>query len=233
MRLFTLKTAYLFGLVTSYLLLQACNEDIASTSNQDNDKNTALVKLSKQNLCHDHSSPYFKRIKKYKAYQSLDECFAAGGELIVKKGIKVSYQRHAFGHWQDEDKDCQNTRHEVLISSSLSKPTLTNDSCQVIKGNWYDDYTGKIITEANKLDIDHIVPLKYAWLRGADQWTKHKRIQFSNDPLNLKAVSSSSNRSKGAKGYSKWLPSNESYRDDYVRLFLSVCNKYELDCHDK
>ena len=82
-----------------------------------------------------------------------------------------AYDRKAWGHWTDEDKDCQNARHEVLIEESLSTVGFkTSKGCRVISGSWNDPYSGSTITDANQLDIDHLVPLKetyesagYAW----------------------------------------------------------------------
>ena len=43
--------------------------------------------------------------------------------LVVKLSTVVlaecpTYDRKAWKHWIDEDKDCQNARHEVLINLS-------------------------------------------------------------------------------------------------------------------
>ena len=32
--------------------------------------------------------------------------------------LSKKYNRKEYGRWRDVDRDCQNTRHEVLISSS-------------------------------------------------------------------------------------------------------------------
>ena len=61
-------------------------------------------------------------------------------------------------------------------------------------------YSGEVIFDASKLDIDHIVPLKWDWGHGANEWSKEKREKFANDPVNLVAVEASLNRQKGAKG---------------------------------
>ena len=46
-----------------------------------------------------------------------------------------SYDRDDWKHWVDEDKDCQNTRHEVLIEESLAKVAFKTDrKCQVANG---------------------------------------------------------------------------------------------------
>ena len=47
----------------------------------------------------------------------------------------LSYDRDEWKHWDEEDKDCQNTRHEVLIEESLAKVAFKTDrKCQVANG---------------------------------------------------------------------------------------------------
>ena len=42
-------------------------------------------------------------------------------------------ERKSYRHWIDEDKDCQNARHEVLIEESLSTVGFkTSKDCRVI-----------------------------------------------------------------------------------------------------
>jgi hypothetical protein len=39
------------------------------------------VKLSENGICHTESSTHYNRTKNYTAYDTLDECLAAGGRL--------------------------------------------------------------------------------------------------------------------------------------------------------
>ena len=69
------------------------------------------------------------------------------------------YDRKSYRHWIDEDRDCQNARHEVLIEESLSTVGFkSSKGCRVVSGSWNDPYSGRTITDASKLDIDHMVP---------------------------------------------------------------------------
>ena len=48
-----------------------------------------------------------------------------------------AYERKAWKHWVDEDKDCQNTRHEVLLEESLAPLTFkTSKNCRIVSGYW-------------------------------------------------------------------------------------------------
>jgi len=101
------------------------------------------------------------------------------------------YDRDLFGGWSDTDRDCQNMRHELLQDLSTATVSFSQNTCRVTRGRWLDPYTDKIFYQSRLLDIDHLVPLKYSWDRGAHSWTTKKRRQFSNDPINLFAIEKS------------------------------------------
>lgn len=145
---------------------------------------------------------------------------------------RVKYDRNEFGHgWSDDDHDCQNTRHEVLASVSTVKTVMSEDGCRVLRGRWISMFTGKVITDASNIDIDHIIPLKWAWDSGANEWTGDRRKAFANDPANLIVVEASLNRQKGAQSPDSWLPPQNKCQ--YVTRFLRVSKKYSLSISDE
>lgn len=137
------------------------------------------------------------------------------------------YNRDDYGGWIDADGDCMNTRAEVLSSTSLVDVVL-NKSCTVITGQWFDQFSNKTYTKASDLDIDHIVPLKWAHDRGAYAWPASKKVEFANDPLNLKPVLDRLNQAKGAKPPSEWMPPNHRYRCQYLDEWQAILSKYDL-----
>lgn len=141
----------------------------------------------------------------------------------------LGYHRELYGRWIDEDKDCQNTRHEVLIKHSQKEPKFkTLKKCQVISGKWFDPYSGKYFYKASELDIDHVWPVKAAHEAGASGWSKAQKLKFYNDIDNLIPVSKSLNRSKQDKTPLEWMPPNKSYRCEYLKRWFYVQNKYKL-----
>ena len=138
------------------------------------------------------------------------------------------YKRSYFGGWTDSDGDCQNTRHELLQELSTSIMSFTDNTCRVLTGKWVDPYTGKTFRRSADVDIDHLVPLYWAWQHGAYEWNRDKRVRFANDPRNLFAVQKSVNREKSAKGPLKWLPPNIAFRCSYVVRFERIVKIYDL-----
>jgi len=58
-----------------------------------------------------------------------------------------TYNRSEWSHWSDADRDCQNTRHEVLIAESISPVSFKSASqCQVNTGLWYDPFIGSTVS---------------------------------------------------------------------------------------
>jgi hypothetical protein len=121
------------------------------------------------------------------------------------------YDRSYFTHWIDDNHNCLNTRHELLKRQSLALVKTGDNKCTVSRGKWLDPYTGKIFYNPSDVDIDHIIPLKWAWDHGAYGWTSEKRKQFANDDSNLLVVKNSINRQKGARGALSWLPPLKSF----------------------
>lgn len=154
---------------------------------------------------------------------------------------------HWGSGWADQDKDCQDTRAEVLIKETKNRlkfkrvggvfdQATANEGnrasagkiCRVTAGLWHDPYSGRTFTKASDLDIDHIVPLNHAWQTGAKNWDMKRRRQFYNDLDNLVAVSLNENRSKGDRAPSEYLPSNVKFRCQYLQRWEFIKKKWSL-----
>lgn len=203
------------------------------------------VKQSLSGICHDESSSSYNRTKRYTAFDSISACIDAGGRLpksatkqmdkavndAVEQGrdFVTLYDRSDWPHWSDKDKDCQNTRHELLLAGSKVEATFKSEKqCNVLFGSWYDPYSNEAYTNSKDLDLDHIVPLKFAHGHGAAKWSRKHKERFANDNDNLLLVKASLNRQKGAKGPSEWLPPHHQYRCEYIAKFNAVMDKYSL-----
>lgn len=195
------------------------------------------VKKSSSGICHSDESPHYDRIKSFTSYADLSTCINSGGRLPINRASQISsgkiaaesgYSREQFGRgWADTDGDCQNSRHEALINQSTGPVRFkTSRECRVTAGRWISPFTGTIIHDPSKIDIDHLVPLKWAWDHGAYRWSRSQREHFANDPANLLSVEASLNRQKGAKGPSEWLP--PANKCQYMLRFTRVMKTYQL-----
>ena len=141
---------------------------------------------------------------------------------------RPEYDRDHFGGWADTDRDCLNTRHELLAQLSTGTVKLSANGCRVVRGRWLDPYTDVIFTDSSDLDIDHLVPLHWAWVHGAWAWSAALRADFANDQRNLFAVDDGTNREKGAKGPLEWLPPSVDFACQYASRFWRVVLIYGL-----
>jgi Protein of unknown function (DUF1524) len=139
----------------------------------------------------------------------------------------AGYSRDRFPHWIQQGHDCD-TREVVLKRDGTD--VRTNQSCHVTGGRWLSPYDDKTVTDANSLDIDHMVPLANAWRSGADGWTDDKRSQFANDLTRpqLVAVSASTNRAKGDQDPSQWKPPSHGYWCRYAQNWIIVKRYWQL-----
>lgn len=138
------------------------------------------------------------------------------------------YDRALFPHWDDGVEDNCTTRQVILKSEG--EDVEIDDNCQPTSGSWHSPYDGETFTEAQDIDIDHMVALKEGWRSGAHAWTTEERGAFANDleSSQLWAVSASSNRAKGDADPADWLPPLESVHCDYVVSWIEVKHTWDL-----
>ena len=91
--------------------------------------------------------------------------------------------------------------------------------------------TGVYVEDPSDLDIDHLVPLKNAYLSGGWKWDTEIRERYANyldDESHLVAVTARANRSKGAKGPEEWRPPDEGYWCEYAFHWTEVKTRWQL-----
>lgn len=129
---------------------------------------------------------------------------------------------------EDYDGDCQSTRQEMLVLTNRAELKFTNPrNCVVRTGEWLDEYTGEVFTVATQIDLDHVIPRMYAHTHGGDRWPAQKKLQFSNDPINLVLIKRREIRRKRDRGPDRYLP-REEFQCEYVRLWRAIADKYDL-----
>jgi len=163
--------------------------------------------------------------------------FSACADSIPEMDTVPKYHRKYFKHWTDENKDCQDTRAEVLIRDNLNGNVLykTDKKCMVIYGAIYDHFTDSIVP-SNDADIDHTVPLKQSWISGAWKWTSERREEYANymeDKWHLLSVVKGENRSKGSKSPDQWMPPNKKFHVAYCLIWIRIKNKWQLTATEK
>lgn len=152
--------------------------------------------------------------------------------LFLSALAELEYNRAAWKHWIDANKDCRDTRAELLIERSeipvTFRPHKNNRECTVDQGRWRDYYFDEVLTHASDIDIDHLVPLSHAHQHGGAIWSATTKMQFANDPLNLVITNRRYNRQKGPKSIAEWLPIDRKYACQYVKDWILIKEKYGL-----
>jgi hypothetical protein len=160
--------------------------------------------------------------------------------LTVHARTGRGYKRVKFGPaWTDDNtipryghNGCD-TRNDILRRDLTGETFRAGSRCVIVTGTLLDPYTGKTIrfvkARAAEVQIDHVVPLSYAWSEGAGAgpWTFALRKNFANDPLNLLAVDGDANQEKGDSGPAEWKP-RDGARCLYAVRWTQITVRYRL-----
>ncbi len=149
--------------------------------------------------------------------------------IVVEPERPTGYDRKEWRHWTDDDGDGMDTRQEVLAAESLVLPRVTGG--RVSSGYWVSPYDGWWTITPRYFDIDHVVSLAEAHQSGGWAWDAGTRRRYANDMSfahHLIAVSAGSNRSKGAKDPSQWLPTDTDAVCSYLVWWTTIKVRWKL-----
>lgn len=155
---------------------------------------------------------------------------------IKGRAPKTGYTRAQFGDGWATSGGCD-TRNRILardMTAVVYMQTTQPVVCEVQSGTLNDPYTGKAIAftrganTSAAVQIDHVVALSDAWQKGAQDLTPEERVRLANDPLELLAVDGPANQAKSDGDAATWLPSNKSFRCNYIARQIAVKKKYNL-----
>lgn len=173
---------------------------------------------------------------------------AAGTDVLA--GVRVvpsrvrgnDYHRAAFGDAWDDDTTAPgghngcDTRNDILTRDLVDTTVVSTKRCPhaVATGTLRDPYTNGTLAFTRgdqvgaSVQIDHIVPLAFAWDMGARDWPDGLRRRFANDPANLLAVAGNANQDKGDLPPGEWMPPNRAFWCQYAIQFAAVVRGYRL-----
>lgn len=188
----------------------------------------------------DHASHFIARADIPTVAPGVD---VLAGVAVVPVRIRgYDYRRSAFGDsWTDDNtapgghNGCD-TRNDILDRDLVDKTYVSIKRCPnaVATGTLHDPYANAVVAfvRGNQtgaaVQIEHIVPLAYAWDQGARNWTEELRVRFANDPANLLAVEGQVNQDKGDKEPADWMPPNRAFWCQYAVQFAAVLRGYGL-----
>ncbi|BBX97611.1 hypothetical protein MLAC_29050 [Mycobacterium lacus] len=166
----------------------------------------------------------------------------AGIAVLPQRIHRYDYRRAAYGDAWDDNNDAPlghngcDTRDDILDRDLVDKTYVSIKRCPnaVATGILHDPYTNTVIAfqrgakVGESVQIDHIVPLAYAWDMGASGWADPERLRFANDPANLLAVQGQANQDKGDLPPAQWMPPNTAFACQYAMQFIAVLRGYSL-----
>ena len=150
-----------------------------------------------------------------------------GGLTVAVTGTTVGYSRDRFPHWSTVSGPC--TTREIVLQRD-GTDVVPDSACAAASGSWYSPYEGATQTSADRIDIDHVVPLAEAWRSGASRWTESERQAFANDRAGpqLIAVTDTVNQTKGDQPPNFWRPPLRSYWCTYARMWVGTKHNWDL-----
>lgn len=144
------------------------------------------------------------------------------------------HRKEHFGDWirDPSRRTCFDTRGLVLERQAQTQISIDPENhCRIQSSSWYDPYSDEYFYRASDLQIDHLVPLKNAYLAGAWSWSPEKRCHYYNFMdfnFHLVAIQKQANLSKGDRGPEAYLPISTGFQCAYLAAWLTIKAEWNL-----
>ncbi|KAF9769182.1 hypothetical protein IL306_013415 [Fusarium sp. DS 682] len=120
-----------------------------------------------------------------------------------------TYDRDLFPHWETYEGNLRPNTKDTISEYVLKRDgtnVVTNSACAATSGTWKSPYDGATWTQASDVDIDHMVPLKNAWI----------------------VITDNVNQAKSDKSPDAWKPPLTSFYCTYAKSWIQVKTYWEL-----
>ena len=150
----------------------------------------------------------------------------------------------------DYDKDCQDTRQELLIEKSLVPVTFTDpqEKCEVATGLWEDDFTKDRWADPNVFVVVPNVPPENVY-HNVNLWHPHVIRHYVDIPRpnylpdydftsefagvelgkNLRLVSTATEADRAGRGPDEWRPENRLHWCEYAHEWIHDKYMWRID----
>lgn len=154
---------------------------------------------------------------------------------LSRPEIPEKYKRKFhFGSWikDPSQNSCLNVRGLVLMRDAQG-PIQYADArqCRIVSSVWIDPYTNSQLTQADDVQIDHMVPLKNAYISGAWSWSAAQRCLYANymgNQFHLLPVLGTENNRKSDSTPEKYIPPRKEYICKYLVHWLKIKSIWQL-----
>ena len=165
------------------------------------------------------------------------------GIAVVPQRIRgYDYRRAAFGEAWDDDNDAPgghngcDTRNDILNRDLVDKTYVSIKRCPdaVATGVLHDPYTNTTIAFVRgaqvgaSVQIDHIVPLAYAWDMGARDWPDACGSGSPTIRPTCWRLPGRPTRTRAICRQRPWMPPNNAFGCQYSMQFIAVLRGYGL-----
>ena len=147
--------------------------------------------------------------------------------IQVANADKSSYSPSSYPHWITQSGTCD-TRETILKNVGFDSDPKTCVAKSKPGFTYTEPYSGRKISDPSSLDIDHVIPLKYANGHNGASWSTAKKTQFANDMSQLIAVDANAERQKGDSGPSGWMPGNKNETCSYTTIWITTASRYGI-----